>query len=173
MQKTVMVLGVCLAVFFIAVGIVGLVSWTVVGVLAPVSIAIAGLLFDYLSKKGEKPTPIEAGIVRQKPPEELETVIDKAPIIGEDEHIVYPIQLKEGETLRGEVSADGPVNVFLVTRRNLTKFENEEDFWYEDGDEKVARTTIDFKAPRDGEWFLVVDNAGEESVKADIKAHIE
>jgi len=185
-QKTVLILGLGGSFLFILLGVFNLLPWTIAGVLATASIGAASLLFGYISKKKEKPEVVirEKPIIREKEtifmvpkPEkplelEVEPIIDQAPVINEDEHVIYEIELEEGENLKGEVKADGPINVFLLTKRNLTKFEKDEEFWYEHGDEEVTRTTIDFEAPKDGKWFLVVKNIGEETVSADIRAYI-
>lgn len=83
----------------------------------------------------------------------------------------YPIELKKGELLRGEVKADGPVNVYLLTKYTLNRFKEEDDYepGYVDGDEGVLRTTINFTAPSDGTWFLVVENAAKDTVQVDVK----
>jgi len=183
-SKTVLILGLGGSFLFIMLGIFNLLPWTIAGVLATASIGAAGLLFNYLSKKKEKPSVIREketifmvpGTERAKPLKiEVEkpiTLVDQAPVIDEDDYVTYEIELEEGENLKGEVKADGPINVFLLTKRNLTNFENDEEFWYEDGDEEVTRTTIDFEAPKNGKWFLVVENIGEEAITADIRLHV-
>lgn len=54
MRKTVVVVGIGLAVFFIAVAVAGVVPWQVAGILASASVGVATLLLTYESKKDEK-----------------------------------------------------------------------------------------------------------------------
>jgi len=64
--------------------------------------------------------------------------------------------------------------IFLVNRYGLAKFENKEDFSYEDcgGGEGIRRTRIDFTPSKTGRWFLVVENEAREDTSVEIRLFI-
>ena len=41
-----------------------------------------------------------------------------------------------------------------------------EEFWSEAGEEDIEKATLEFKAPENGKWFLVVENIDNKEVSA-------
>lgn len=116
-------------------------------------------------------------------PESLKTVASKttpaktappslqpsnAPTIAKDDYYSYDVELEEGREVVAEVSASGPVNVYLLNQENLTSLDLGEEFWSETCEEGVQKAALHFTAPEKGKWFLVVENAGTREVSATV-----
>ncbi len=92
--------------------------------------------------------------------------------IGEGDYLSFNLELDKGEEAVGEISCSGDVNVYVLTEDNLTAIDSDQEFWYEAGNEGVRNTTIRFTAPEDGEWYLVVENAGDKEAFATVKINL-
>jgi hypothetical protein len=97
-------------------------------------------------------------------------IVNKEIILESETYETFSIDLQEQEHLFGEISSNNPVNVFLVNKYALNKFEGQEEFSYEDcgGGENITRTTIDFVSKKTARWFLVVENAAVEEARIEI-----
>src|SRR5256885_8335136 len=65
-----------------------------------------------------------------------------------------------------DVTANGRVNFYLLDDDNLTSLDLGEEFWSETGEEDTEKATLEFKAPQNGKWFLVVENTETREVSA-------
>ena len=74
-----------------------------------------------------------------------------------------------------QISSKEPINVFLVNKYALNKFENQEEFSYEDCGcgEGIRKTGINFTPTKAGRWFLVVENEAEEETNVKVSLFIE
>ncbi len=82
------------------------------------------------------------------------------------------VELEAGKELVGEVSADGLVNVYVLTEENLTSIDAGEEFWSETCEEGVEEAAVHFTASENGTWFLVVENADVKDVTATVKVRV-
>ncbi len=92
--------------------------------------------------------------------------------IGEGDYLSFSLELDKGEEAVGEISSSGNLNVYVLTEDNLTAIDSDQEFWYEAGNEGVRNTTIRFTAPEEGEWYLVVENAGDKEAFATVKINV-
>ncbi|MHA1829702.1 MAG: hypothetical protein ACTSX6_13770, partial [Candidatus Heimdallarchaeaceae archaeon] len=93
--------------------------------------------------------------VSEKVPKGRKWIVDKEIVLEADSYETFTLGLRENEHLLGEISSEDPINVFLVNRYSLNKFENQEDFSYEDCGcgEGIMRTRIDFTPAKAGNGF--------------------
>lgn len=112
------------------------------------------------SPKVAPPPPKQARQVYK--PGEGPTVIEKGDFLS------FPVELEAGKEMEAEVAAGGNVNVYILTEENLTSLDLGQEFWYEEGSEETKKATLQFTAPEDGRWFLVVENADVKDVSATI-----
>ncbi len=87
-------------------------------------------------------------------------------IIGKGDYATYDVELGSRVGVTCEVTASGPVNVFLMDTDNLNSLDLGEEFWSETGEEGVQKATLHFVAPQSGKWYLVVENSDNEEVSA-------
>ena len=109
------------------------------------------------------------------PPREIpseEKPQDAPTRIGEGDYLSFSLELDKGQEVVGEIACSGDVNVYVLTEDNLTAIDSDQEFWYEAGNEGVRNTTIRFTAPEDGEWYLVVENAGDKEAFATVKTNV-
>jgi hypothetical protein len=165
--------GVFIVSLLVTFGFLSILSWVVVGVLCSVVIGIFSWLISLTSKTKDPEKPIERGVAKEKTAIK-KLMLDKEIVLEGESYEIFPVDLKRGDHLLGEVSSEDAINVFLVTKSGLRKFENEEDFSYEDcgGGEGIKRTRIDFTPPKSGRWFLVVENEADEDANVEIRLFV-
>jgi hypothetical protein len=78
----------------------------------------------------------------------------------------YDVDLNYRGEVTCEVTASGPVNVYLMDSENLNSLDLGEEFWSETGEERVQKATLHFIAPQSGKWYLIVENSDNKEVSA-------
>jgi hypothetical protein len=101
-------------------------------------------------------------------PEPTEPELGKPTIIERGGYVSYDVQLEQGKSMTCEVTANGRVNFYLLDDDNLTSLDLGEEFWSETGEEDTDKATLEFKAPQNGKWFLVVENTETREVSATV-----
>jgi hypothetical protein len=97
-----------------------------------------------------------------------EPELGKPTTIEKGDYVSYDIQLDQGKSITCEMTADGRVNFYLLDEDNLTSLDLGEEFWSETGEEDTEKATLEFKAPQNGKWFLVVENSETRDVSATV-----
>ncbi|HVH14369.1 MAG TPA: hypothetical protein VNA15_01450 [Candidatus Angelobacter sp.] len=117
-----------------------------------------------------KPIPPKTIPVAPIPPQPLpsEPEIGKPATIERGNYVSYDVQLEQGKSITCEVTANGRVNFYLLDEDNLTSLDLGEEFWSETGEEDTEKATLEFKAPENGKWFLVVENTESRDVSATV-----
>jgi hypothetical protein len=132
-----------------------------------------------------KSTPIRTnapnqGILKPIPPKTTPAILTPpSPVTSEPElgepttiergdYVSYDVQLEQGKSITCEVTANGRVNFYLLDEDNLTSLDLGEEFWSETGEEDTEKATLEFKAPENGKWFLVVENTESREVSATV-----
>jgi hypothetical protein len=132
-----------------------------------------------------KSTPIRTnapnqGILKPIPPTTTPAIltppkpVPSEPELGEPttiergDYVSYDVQLEQGKSITYEVTANGRVNFYLLDEDNLTSLDLGEEFWSETGEEDTEKATLEFKAPENGKWFLVVENTESREVSATV-----
>jgi len=87
-------------------------------------------------------------------------------IIAKGDYATYDIELGSRTGVTCDVTASGPVNVYLMDSDNLNSLDLGEEFWSETGEEGVQKATLHFVAPQSGKWYLVVENSDNKEVSA-------
>src|SRR5438093_1184997 len=132
-----------------------------------------------------KPTQIRTnapnqGILKPIPPKTTPAIltppktVPSEPELGEPttiergDYVSYNVQLEQGKSITCDVTANGRVNFYLLDEDNLTSLDLGEEFWNETGEEDTEKATLEFKAPENGKWFLVVENTESREVSATV-----
>ena len=102
------------------------------------------------------------------PPEPAASIpeLGKPTIIEKGDYASYDVQLDQGKSITCEVTANSRVNFYLLDEENLTSLDLGEEFWSEAGEEDIEKATLEFKAPENGKWFLVIENTDNKEVSA-------
>jgi len=119
------------------------------------------------------------GILKPIPPKTTPAILTPRPIPSEPElgepttiergdYVSYDVQLEQGKSITCEVTANGRVNFYILDEDNLTSLDLGEEFWSETGEEDTEKATLEFKAPENGKWFLVVENTESREVSATV-----
>ena len=98
-------------------------------------------------------------------------VTDVTIVLDNEEYEVYLYDLDKGRKIIGEIKSNVPINVFVVRNYGLKRFENDGEFDYEGGGEKVKRIKINFEIPGRGPWYVIIEN--EEYDEAEIVVYLK
>jgi hypothetical protein len=117
-----------------------------------------------------KPIPPKTTPTTPIPPKPVpsEPEIGKPTLVERSDYVSYDVQVEQGKSITCEVMANGRVNFYLLDEDNLTSLDLGEEFWSETGEEDTEKATLEFKAPRTGKWFLVVENTETREVSATV-----
>jgi len=115
-----------------------------------------------------KPIPPKAAssILSPPTPVPLEPELGKPTVIEKGDYVSFDLQLDQGKSITCDVTASGRVNFYILDDDNLTSLDLGEEFWSETGEEDTEKATLEFKAPQNGKWFLVVENTESREVSA-------
>jgi len=117
-----------------------------------------------------KPIPPKTTPVILSPPKPVpsEPELGKPTTIERGDYVSYDVQLEQGKSITCEVTANARVNFYLLDEDNLTSLDLGEEFWSETGEEDTEKATLEFKAPENGKWVLVVENTESRDVSATV-----
>jgi hypothetical protein len=117
-----------------------------------------------------KPIPPKTTPAILSPPKPVpsEPELGKPTTIERGDYVSYDVQLEQGKSITCDVTANGRVNFYLLDEDNLTSIDLGEEFWSETGEEDTEKATLEFKAPENGKWFLVVENTEGRDVSATV-----
>ena len=97
---------------------------------------------------------------------------EETAILGPDEHKTYPFEMTESQRIVGWVSSDEPIDVLICRERdyeewdrNGSKDELPKSYFFA---EDIRRRSIDFEAPRNGTFVVLLINWSDEETEATI-----
>jgi hypothetical protein len=127
-----------------------------------------------------KPNSLKQEMLRPIPPRMVQPILSppkplpsepefgKPTTVERGDYASYDLQLEQGKLVTCEVTASGRINFYLLDEDNLTSLDLGEEFWSEAGEEDTDKATLEFKAPANGKWFLVVENTESKEVSATV-----
>jgi len=127
-------------------------------------IDIFSSLLNFVKQKTE-----EKDVKKKKVIARRNWIVDAKISLDGESYEVFDLSLKRNEKVEGEVSGEDVVNVFVVNRYGLNKFEDGEEPSYYDGQENTLRTRIKFTPSKSGQFYLIVENEGREEITVDVK----
>ena len=92
--------------------------------------------------------------------EEKEILREETIRVSPNNAYYYEFELKRGENLKGEISSDNHIDIYFVDNSNFKKWDKDRTFYYEDCNESVLETKIDYLVPKKGTWYLLMENNG-------------
>jgi hypothetical protein len=97
---------------------------------------------------------------------------EETAILGPDEHKTYLFEMTERQRIVGSVSSDDPIDVLICRERdyeewdrNGSKDELPKSYFFA---EDIRRRSIDFEAPRNGTFVVLLINWSDEETEATI-----
>jgi hypothetical protein len=157
------ILGVALS---LCLGFFSIINWEIATSLIAVFIGIPTLLSQVKVKPKEKKheQKVEAENRRSLQEEVMCTM-------GKDANY-YDFDMKRGELLQGEISADVPLNIYFMNITNFKRWDKDKDFAFEYGTENVYETKINYAVPRKGTWFLAIENTGTMEANVEVRLFV-
>jgi len=139
--------------------------WQIASGIAAAIGAITGIIQDYLSKQKKEKVSQPSEVLEK----EEEVIADETIRVG-GYGSSYEFKLRRGESTRGEISSDNPINVHFVDENNFNRWLRDRSFTSEDGTDGIFKTLISYIAPKGGMWYLALDMSGRKSAK--VKVHL-
>lgn len=164
--KAVAAVGIIFTFAFLILGLFTVLSWSAAGPLAAASIGITSIILALESK--ERRDLIKQNQVILKKEESL--IADEIARI--EDYVVYEFTMEKDEKVIGEISSDDYFNVYFLTPRNLTRFENNEEIDEEYGTEGVSKTKISFVPDKPGKFCCIIENEGKEEIDVAVSLFI-
>ena len=155
------VIGVSLS---LVLGLFSIITLEVVAILIAVFIGISTLITQVKVKPKEE----EIEHKQEVEVEEKEIIRQETIRVSPHDAYYYEFELKRGENLRGEISSDSAIDIYFVDKTNFKKWDKDRTFYYEDCNESVLETKIDYVVPRKGTWYLLIENNGRKSAKVKV-----
>ena len=90
-----------------------------------------------------------------------------------EDYILYYLDLNKNEKVYGEIASRGYFNLYFLTPRNLTKFENDEEFTAEYARENVSKTKINFTPNKPGLYYCVIENIEDDNINVKALLYIQ
>lgn len=99
---------------------------------------------------------------------------DETYVIDSGYYVSYQFILKESDYLDVSINShNGPVDVMILDSNNFYKYDDETsnaDYYeYDELFENVISKDIQFTAPMDGEWYLIIENNEDYDITIDLK----
>jgi hypothetical protein len=92
-------------------------------------------------------------------------------VIGPKEGCYYDFELSKGNHVKGEISSSSPIDICFLDSVNFDKWDRERRFEYEDSNEGILETIIDYVVPTKGTWYVAIDNNGRKSATVEVHLH--
>lgn len=127
-------------------------------------IDIFSSLLNFVKQKTEEKSGKKKKVIARR-----NWIVDTKISLDGESYEVFNLSLKRNEKVEGEVSGEDVINVFIVNRYGLNKFEDGEEPTYFNGQENTLRTRINFTPSKSGQFYLIVENEGEEEIIVDVK----
>ena len=142
----------------LVLGLTSVVTWQIVTILIAVFIGMPTLITQVNIKPKEQEEQEQ-----EVKTEEKEILREETIRVSPQDAYYYVFELTRGEILKGEISSDSHIDIYFVNNTNFKKWEKERTFNYECCNESVLETKIDYKVPRKGTWYLLVENNGKKT----------
>ena len=92
--------------------------------------------------------------------------------LNPSESCCYEFELIPGENLKGMISSSSHIDIYLVTNTSFSKWMMDETFDHECCNKSVIEAKIEYLAPREGTWYLLIENNGRKTAKVDVMLRV-
>ena len=168
--RIVAALGVVLAVLFLLLGIFQIMPWEVAGTLAATTIGVIGIVLAVVRKE---PRTGEKAISENGRTEfEGNLLWEESILISKASCSYYNFTVNENEMVTGEISSNDYFDVYFLTPRNFTKYNDDEDFSYEYGTEHASKMRVNFVPKKPGKYYCTIHNRAEKDIDVNVKLYM-
>jgi len=172
--KVTAIIGIIFTLIFLILGLTSLLSWTAAGPLAGASIGITSIIVTITLALERKEEPKKKEIAEQKQPKpkpEQQPIVDETVLV--EDYVSYDFDVNTNEKVYGEITSRGYFNLYFLTPRNFTKFENDEEYTAEYARENVSKTKINFTPDKPGLYHCVIENTEDEDINVEALLYIQ
>jgi hypothetical protein len=170
--RVIAALGIVLAILFVSLGVVRILSWEAAGSLAATTIGAISMIIAIErqeTKKEEQSSPEQA-----KSESEEGLLWEESILVSKNGCSSYSFTINEDEKIAGEISSESYFNVYFVTPRNFRKHENgEEDFKYEYGTEHASKMKVNFIPNKPGKFYCIIESASQTNIDVNVSLHVK
>ena len=108
----------------------------------------------------------------EKPSAEEKEFLHKETIVVSPSHgYSYEFEFMKRDHLKGEISSTSRIDIYFVDEYNFDKWDRGRSFDYEDCNEGILETNIDYLAPAKGTWYVIIENKGRKSATVKVQLY--
>lgn len=102
----------------------------------------------------------------------IQNIADETILLRKDEFLYYDFKLKKGDNLKGEISSESPIDIFILDEKNFEKVFKGKSFEDKYGSEDVLQTKIDYVESSKGTRFFVMINRGKTHTRVTVNLYV-
>lgn len=160
--------GITLAILFVSVGFLRILPWETSGTLTATTIGLVSLILAVERRE----TSNKAAISEQSKLEgEGELLWAESILVSKKSCSHYNLTVYEDEKVIGDVVSEDYFDMYFVTPRNFTKFNNDENFNYEYGTERASKIKVNFVPKKPGRFYCVINNKGAKDIDVNVELY--
>jgi hypothetical protein len=168
--RIVAALGVVLSVLFLFFGILKIMPWEVAGTLTATTIGLVSIILAV-----ERREPMSREITTsEKAKIEIEGKLlwEESILVSKASCSHYNLKVGENEKVTGEISSNDYFDVYFLTPRNFTEYDNDEDFSYEYGTEHASKMRVNFIPKKPGKFYCTIHNEADKDIDVNVKLYL-
>ncbi len=167
-SRMIAAVGITLAILFVSLGFLRILSWETSGTLTATTIGLVSLILAVERRE----TSSKAAISEQSKLEgEGELLWEESILVSKESCSHYNLAVDENEKVVGDIFSEDYFDMYFVTPRNFTKFNNDENFNYEYGTERASKIKVNFVPKKPGRFYCVIHNKSDNNIDVNVKLY--
>jgi hypothetical protein len=163
--------GIALAVLFVILGVARILPWEAAGTLAATTIGVVSMIIALERQETRRKDAVPTEQSRLESEEGL--FWEESILVSKNSCSHYDFTIDPNERITGEISSDSYFNVYFVTPRNFTKYnDGDDDFKYEYGTEHASRLKVNFAPGKAGRFYCIIESATQASIDVNVSLHV-
>jgi hypothetical protein len=160
--------GIILAISFVSLGFLRILPWETSGTLTATTIGLVSLILAAERKEASNKVTISE---KPKLESEGELLWEESILVSKKSCSHYNLALDENEKVVGDIVSEDYFDMYFVTPRNFTKFNNDENFNYEYGTERASKVRVNFVPKKPGRFYCIIHNKGDNDIDVNVKLY--
>jgi hypothetical protein len=160
--------GIILAISFVSLGFLRILPWETSGTLTATTIGLVSLILAVERKETSKETTASE---QPRLGSEGELLWEESILVSKKSCSHYNLTVDEHEKVVGDIVSEDYFDMYFVTPRNFTKFNNDENFNYEYGTERASKVRVNFVPKKPGRFYCVIHNKGDNDIDVNVKLY--
>jgi hypothetical protein len=153
---------------FVSLGFLRILPWETSGTLTATTIGLVSLILAAERKETSNKAAISE---KPKLESEGELLWEESILVSKKSCSHYNLTVDENEKVVGDIVSEDYFDMYFVTPRNFTKFNNDENFNYEYGTERASKIKVNFVPKKPGRFYCIINNDGENDIDVNVNLY--